>query len=298
MFSIDVACFAAVLVGLCFAYWRADRQSTFPVAGWWALGVILVAEALVYFEVAGVPTVSMPIVMTAYVVAIDCGVYGVRGRSLMRTHPDVFVWVATLSIFLWVIFELYNESLAAWHYGGLPNSELRYLLLGWSFAMIWPAVIETADFFRATVWPSRGGRRLAKARFLPFWVLLGVVCLVLPVVLPRLDFGEHLFGLVVIGMFVLFDALNCRAGLSRVWGHWRMLYSLLFAGPVCGVIWGFWNVRAAARVYSTSAEVVLLELPLEGFLMMTLFGPAAFALYVFVASRLNLPVYDVDATQA
>ena len=205
MFSIDVACFAVVLAGLCVVYCQADRQSAFPAAGWCALGAVLLAEALVYFEVPGVPTVFTPIVMTAYVVAVDCGVYGVRGRSLMRTHPDAFVWIATLSIFLWIIFEMYNESLAAWHYGGLPNNELRYLVLGWSFAMIWSAVIETADFFRATVWPLRGGRRLAQARFLPFWVLLGVICLVLPVLLPRLDFGEHVFGLVLVGMFVLFD---------------------------------------------------------------------------------------------
>lgn len=297
MFSIDVACFAVVLVGLCVAYCRADRQSQFPVVGWWSLGAVLLAEALVYFEAPGVPTVFMPIVMTAYVVAVDCGVYGVRGRSLMRRRPDAFVWIVTLSIFLWVIFELYNESLAAWHYGGLPNNELRYLLLGWSFAMIWPAVIGTADFISSTIWPARNEQRSAAARPTLLWAGLGIICLVLTVVLPRLDIVEHQFGLVILGSFLLFDALNCRAGLPSIWGHWRMLYSLLCAGPVCGIIWGFWNVRAAARIYSTGAEVALFELPLEGFLMMTLFGPAAFAMYVYVARRLNLPVYDFNATQ-
>ncbi len=297
MFSIDVACFTTVVVGLFVVFRRADRRGSFPPAGWFALGMILLAEVLVYFAIPGVATVFMPIVMTAYVVAVDSAVYAVRGRSLMRTNPDAFVWIATLSIFLWVIFEIYNQSIAAWHYGGLPNNESRYLLLGWSFAMIWPAVIGTAEFLRATIWPLRNEQPLAAMRPVALWAALGIACLALPAVLPHSDIGVPLFALVVLGSFALLDPLNCRAGRPSVWGHWQMLYSLLCAGPICGITLGFWNVRAAARVYSTSPEVALFELPLESFLPMVLFGPAAFAVYVFVASRLNLPVYDLDATR-
>ncbi len=297
MFSIDAACFTTVLVGLFVVFRRADRRGSFPPAGWIALGMILLAEVLVYFAIPGVATVFMPIAMTAYVVAVDSAVYAVRGRSLMRTNPDAFVWIATLSIFLWVIFEIYNQSIAAWHYGGLPNNESRYLLLGWSFAMIWPAVIGTADFLRATIWPVRTEQPLAAMRPVALWAALGIACLALPAVLAHVDSGVPLFALVVLGSLALLDPLNCRAGRPSVWGHWQMLYSLLCAGTICGITWGFWNVRAAARVYSTSAEVSLFELTLASFLPMALFGPAAFAVYVFIASRLNLPVYDLDATR-
>ena len=290
----------AVLVGLYAAYRRAPRRRAFPVGGRLALGAIALAEALLPAGAPGAATCFMPAMLTAFVAAVDAAVYALRGHSPMRNRSEAFSWMAVLSIFLWIVFEIYNARLAAWHYGGLPNDMTRYLALGWSFAMIWPGVLGTAAFLSATVFrgPSDladGPRTRGGGRFAIPAIGAGVLCLTLPLLAPRLDFGEHLFALVVCGWAVLLDPLNVRAGLPGIWGGRSRLYALLGAGPLCGFVWGFWNVRAGARAYSTNARTAVFELPLEAFLSMSLFGPAAFAMYVFAANRLHLPFFNPTA---
>ncbi len=294
MLSLDAAGWVAVLGGLYAAYRRAPRRRPFPVWGRLALGAAALAEALLSLGAPGAATCFMPVMLTAFAATVDSAVYAVRGRSPMKTRPDAFAWMAVLSIFLWLVFEIYNQRLAAWHYGGLPNDMTRYLLLGWSFATIWPGVLGTAAFLSAAALrgpPQRpDDARTGRSARLPLAVSgAGVLCLTLPLLLPRLDLGEHLFALVVCGWALLLDPLNVRAGLPSVWGCRSRLYALLGAGPICGLIWGFWNVRAGARAYSTNARTAIFELPLEAFLGMSLFGPAAFAIYVFATSRLSLP---------
>ncbi len=297
MLSLDAAGWVAALGGLYAAYRRAPRRSAFPVWGRLALGAAALAEALLLLAAPGAATCFMPVMLTAFVAAVDAAVYAVRGHSPLRDRSEAFAWMAVLSIFLWVVFEIYNERLAAWHYGGLPNDMTRYLALGWSFAMIWPGALGAAAFLSAAVFrgPSdraAGPRSRGGGRFAIPASGAGVLCLALPLLAPRLDLGEHLFVLVVCGWALLLDPLNVRAGLPGVWGCRSRLYALLGAGPLCGLIWGFWNVRAGARAYSTSARTALFELPLEAFLSMALFGPAAFAMYVFAANRLKLPFFD------
>ena len=176
----------------------------------------------------------------------------------------------------------------------------RYLALGWSFAMIWPGGAGYCCVpFRNGVPRAVGSRgRPADPRRRAIrdpGNRGGVLCLTLPLLAPRLDFGEHLFALVVCGWAVLLDPLNVRAGLPGIWGGRSRLYALLGAGPLCGFVWGFWNVRAGARAYSTNARTAVFELPLEAFLSMSLFGPAAFAMYVFAANRLHLPFFNPTA---
>ncbi len=296
MLSLGEAGLIAVSVEFYAVYRRASKRRSFPVGGRLALCAVALAEVLLLLGAPGAATCFIPAMLTAFVVVADSAVYALRGHSPMRTRPETFTWMAVLSIFLWVIFEIYNERLAAWHYGGLPNDMTRYLLFGWSFAMIWPGVLGTAAFLYAVVLREppdfADGARPALALS-----GAGVLCLTLPLLLPRLDIGEHLFALVVFGWAALLDPLNVGAGLPGVRGDRQSgcrskLCALLCAGPICGIIWGFWNVRAGARVYSTNARTTVFELPLEAFLSMSLFGPAAFAMYVFAANRLDLPFFD------
>lgn len=305
MLSPGAAVWLAVAAGLYAAFRRTPRRRAFPLGGRLALGAGALAEALLLSAAPGAATCFMPAMLTAFAAAVDAAVYALRGHSPMRARPDAFAWMAVLSIFLWVIFEIYNERLAAWHYGGLPGGATRYLLLGWSFAAIWPGVLGAAAFLSATVFRGPPGRAVRtparrRPRLGAAVSATGALCLTLPLLLPRLDVGERLFGLVVCGWAALLDPLNFRAGLPSVWadkqsGRRSRLYALLCAGPICGAVWGFWNVRAGARVYSTNARTALFELPLEALPPMALFGPAAFAMYVFAANRLKLPFCDPPA---
>jgi len=133
------------------SYRRTARRAAYPRYGYVGLAVILAAEALLFLDVSPVPVFFTPIVWTGYILAIDAAIYSLRKRSLLRAKPEAFVWMAVLSIFLWLIFEVYNTRLLNWTYVGLPgNVYLRYLGYGWSFVTIIPAMLETAEFLLAT----------------------------------------------------------------------------------------------------------------------------------------------------
>ena len=61
------------------------------------------------------------------------------------------VFLALVSVPLWIIFEEYNKhTLPNWHYIGLPETLLvRYVGYVWAFATIWPAILITAELVGA-----------------------------------------------------------------------------------------------------------------------------------------------------
>ena len=255
---------------------------------------------------AGQPAFWKPLAASGYVLAVDAAVYAVRGRSMLRNQPDAFAWLAILSVFLWLPFEWYNLRLGSWYRAGLPSDPTRYLLLGWAFACIWPALFETADLFLATVLRSaarrtgeRRSRRQAKA-----WLsaAAGVVCLAVPLLVPRLDLGEHLFGLTFVGPFLLLDPVNCRYGWPSIRGWWiagrrNAISAIMLAGPICVLFAAALNSASDARWYwisSFGGDARLLAVPLATYAVSPLFGPACMALYVYAARRLGLATISLE----
>ena len=54
------------------------------------------------------------------------------------------------SIICWLLFEFYNLHLHNWHYTGTPSTFAAQSLLGyWSYATVFPGVLETADLLGA-----------------------------------------------------------------------------------------------------------------------------------------------------
>ena len=147
------------------SFLRAPKVHPYPVYGLVGIGVIALAELFLYLDVPPVPMYFTPLVWSGYILTIDAGVFAIRGRSMIRSEPQALVWMAILSIFTWLLFELYNLQLQNWTYVGLPrNDYLRYLGYGWSFATIMPAILETAEFLMAAVFregapPVRTERR-------------------------------------------------------------------------------------------------------------------------------------------
>jgi hypothetical protein len=230
--------------------------------------------------------------------------------------------MAVLSIFLWLVFEAYNLRLVNWTYVGLPQNEyLRYFGYGWSFATIWPAVLETAEFLLATQFHRRTSpvstnlhRPSAEARPLHLesaafgstpvkfswgWAVLGLVMVTVPLVVPR-DWAQYMFALVWLGFIFLIDPLNRRAGSPSISsdlavGYRARLWALLIAGGLCGIFWEFWNYWAEAKwlyIFPIFEDWRVFEMPLLGFLGFPPFAVEIFVLYVFAVSRLNLPAYE------
>ena len=64
------------------------------------------------------------------------------------------MFLALVSIPLWLVFEFYNLFIENWYYTGLPeNFALRMFGYAWSFATIWPAIFEGAELI--AVWRGR-----------------------------------------------------------------------------------------------------------------------------------------------
>lgn len=244
---------------------------------------------------AGIPPFHSwhtPIAWTGYILFVDALVWKRRGTSWLRDNRAEFLFLAAISIPLWVVFELYNKySLGNWYYIGLPDDlPLRYFAYGWSFATIWPAIFETADLvssLRDRRAPST--RREAPApRTLgaPGWmaVALGAVMLVVPILYPSV----YLAAPVWLGFIFLLDPLNARAGAESILGDWKegrtwRLVNLLVAGLICGLIWEFWNYWSGSKwIYNLPylPNVKLFEMPLLGFGGFPPFAVECFVMYV------------------
>ena len=273
-----------------------------PSYGWIGLLVMLVTEAGMLARVEPFASWHTPIAWTGYILFVDALVWKRRGSSWLRDRPAESVFLAGISVPLWLVFELYNKySLHNWYYVGLPESLLaRYAGYAWSFATIAPAIFETADLVsslrdrRADV--HRVDDTLPQTIGPGGWlsVALGAAMLLLPIVHP----SAYLAAPVWLGFIFLLDPLNARAGSESILGDWRRgrthrLVNLLVAGLVCGVIWEFWNYWAHTKwIYAVPIlpEVRIFEMPILGFGGFPPFAVECFVMYVAVRRWLWAPV--------
>ena len=294
--SLSVAAVVAAIL-------RAPRRHPFGPPGWVGLSAFCLCGALVVAPGAG-PVFLGAIAWTGLILAVDSSVHALRGRSLIRSTPAAFAWLAMLSIFLWLPFEWYNLRLGGWYRSGLPPGPIRYLLLGWFSACIWPALFEMADLFAALAAPAatRQSRPMSvRPGRAATVVTVGAACLAVPVLVPRLDLGEHMLPLVGVGFLLLLDPLNAVAGRPSVWSDWRSgnrvrVVATALSGGFCGLLADCLNHGAGAKwhsIYRAGPDVGVLELPLVGYLVLPLFALQALALHAFAAGVLGLPRAEV-----
>ncbi len=268
-------------------------------AGW--IGASLLAVAAIWMAaVDAEPPLLGALAWTGYVLAVDSSALACRGSSLLRTDPAAFAWLAVLSVFLWLPFEWYNLRLAAWNRTGLPAGVAGHCLLGWSFACVWPALFATADLVSAGCSrpPSRKPSGVLPPLIGRTAMLAGVAALGVPLVVPRLDFGEHLMPLVPVGFFLLLDPWNARRGWpSLLFGGRaaqppRVIGSLVLGAVLCGMVADGLNGLAVARwniLASLEGSPRLVEMPLEAYAALPALGAAAHAMHAWAVGMLGLP---------
>ncbi len=261
--------------------------------GWLGLGVLLLSQALLPWRLELHAQWFTPIMWTGYILLADALVLRWRRASLIHDHPREAAFMATVSIPLWVVFELYNLRLQNWAYFGLPEPPwLAAIGYAWAFATITPGLFETAALLEA-VGIGRVARRPAAAPAaagLRAAVAVGAVFLVVPPLLPA-PLRPWTFGFVWLGFLLLLDPLNYRAGrpsLTAAWarGDRGLAYRWLLAGLVCGLLWEFWNYWAIGKWKYVGVPVLpdwkLFEMPLVGYLGFPPFALEVFAMYHFV----------------
>ena len=237
---------------------------------------------------------NTPIAWTGFILFADSVVWRARGRSWIRSSPIEFIFLALVSVPLWLVFEFYNLYLDNWNYTGLPeNFWLRQFGYAWSFATIWPAIFEAADLI--DVWRSPpslpsidrhdvywivdpAGRRLP--------ILLGSIFLAWPLIWP----SRYLAAPVWLGFILLLDPINDWLGEPSLLGdarhgNFRRAVNLVLSGFLCGVLWEFWNYWAGAKWHYTvpiMEHTKIFEMPLPGYFGFPAFALECFTMYVFV----------------
>src|SRR5262245_37379199 len=264
--------------------------------GWLGLGALVVSQGLLSLQLPLHSQWFTPAMWTAYVLLAAALVLRRRGRSLVHDRPREAVFLATVSIPLWLIFELYNWRLRNWDYFGLPDPPwLAALGYAWAFATIWPGLFGTAALLEA--YGVGAGRphpptRPPGPRLLRVALVVGLVFAVAPPLLPA-AVRPWTFGFVWLGFVALLDPLNYRAGRPSFVAAWArgdrgFVYRWLLAGLACGLLWEFWNYWAVGKWRYVGVPVFpsvkIFEMPVAGYLGFPPFALEAFAMYHFVRS--------------
>jgi hypothetical protein len=280
--------FTFATVALVLVEFLRHRRRPLPAFGWIGLVMLVIAEGTMFRGIALITIYFTPIAWTCYILLADAAVLALTGHSRLHDKPRRLAQVALLSIPLWLVFEAYNLRLENWTYVGVPTNWAAGLLgYGWSFATITPGIFETADLVEAFGWFKPGRVIVFSNAAERGMMLVGLLCLVLPLVLPR-HIAAYLFALVWIGFVFLLDPINHRLRLPSLVGDLAAgrrgrLYSLLISGWVCGWLWEFWNFWAAAKWHYTfplAQRWKIFEMPAPGYLGFLPFALECFTMYV------------------
>jgi hypothetical protein len=265
-----------------------------PLSAWLGLALLAISEGGVIARIEPFFSWHTPIAWTGYIFFVDGLIWVRRGESPIRNDRAEIVFMALVSVPLWVVFEEYNKHfLHNWHYEGLPATRLvRYAGYAWAFATIWPAVFETSELISALRDRRAPAYRRLDPRPVPLGtmgslsILAGAAMLVAPIAYPSAWLAAPVF----LGFIFLLDPINARAGAESLRGdlraeHRGRLINLLIGGLVCGLVWEFWNYWAHTKwIYTVPVPpgIKLFEMPITGFLGFPAFAVECFTMYVFV----------------
>jgi hypothetical protein len=265
-----------------------------PLSAWLGLGIMAISEAGMLARIEPFWSWHTPIAWTGYIFFVDGLVWKIRGESPIRNDRAEMVFIALVSVPLWVLFEFYNKyTLQNWHYVGLPSVLLvRYIGYAWAFATIWPAIFETAELIgalrdrRAPEYRRLDPKRVSLDAAGWLSVLAGAALLLWPVLTP----SPWLAAPVWLGFIFLLDPINASNGGESIRGdlaaqHPGRLINLLWGGLVCGVVWECWNYWAHTKwIYSVPVppDIKIFEMPIAGYLGFPAFAVECFVMYVFV----------------
>lgn len=214
-----------------------------------------------------------PVAGTALFLLADSALERRRGSSPLAAEPQALVWMATLSLFLWVAVEALNERRGLWAYLGWPSDDLpRYAALGWTFASILPLIALTAEWL--------GGRRAWELRpSSPLTLVAGLA-------------GLALYGLAVRGPLPGDGDAWLAAGVAGLFlagAGLRQPPRRLWAWSAAGLLW--MALSEALNAVAAAQRVIIHP---DGFSPVLwpaalLTGPALGGLYQEAAERFDLP---------
>jgi hypothetical protein len=201
-----------------------------------------------------------------------------------------FLFMAFISVFLWLIFELFNLRLKNWSYFDLPQARAeRWMGYCLAYATVIPALMEISYFFQTLLKNCEKGIFQLKITtpLLRLFIFLGLISFLLPLFFPRI-----FFPLVWLCFIFLIEPLNYKIKNStflRDLSHknWTPLWSWISAGFTAGILWEFLNSWAGSHweyslPYFNFGRVF--QMPIMGYLGFLPFALEVFVLYQFLFS--------------
>lgn len=279
-----------------------DRGGVGTRHGSVGLLLVVVAEGLIVAHARPISDYYFPIAWMGYILLLDGALLRQTGRSLFINARHIWLALFPVSAAFWWFFELLNLFVHNWVYlgGGAYNGIWYVVIATVDFSTVLPAVWTTALVMNALLPLDWGNGRATSP--VPRWALpglfaLGILCLVLPVLVPRFAFG-----LVWGSAALILDPINHHLGrpslIGALWRRsWRLPVAFALAGLMCGFCWEAWNYWAMPK-WTYEIPYVgfwrVFEMPLPGYLGYLPFGLELFAMTNFVLPYLRMPSLDLN----
>ncbi len=247
---------------------------------------ILIGSALLLaLQVSFFKTWFFSFAWWSFILLMDSLNYRRSGASLLSESLRNFLFTAFISVFVWLIFELFNLRLKNWSYHNLPESvALRWLGYFIAFATVIPAMREIALFMEGFFKKSKLAlfRLRATPLLLRIFFISGIIFFLLFIVWPRL-----FFPFAWLCFIFLLEPINIWLGNDSLWKDvekrdWTRFWSWVSAGLVAGFLWEFWNFWAASRWEYTLPYLNfwrIFQMPVFGYTGFLPFALEIFAIY-------------------
>ena len=269
-------------------------KRTFPLHGIFGIALLLLSEIFLFKKVEPFTSWFYCFAWWSYILTIDAIIYRLKGNSLLLSRTKEFFLMIPWSIFIWLIFEAANLSLENWYYINLPYSTVeRWLGYAIAYGTVLPGMFETTELLESFIFKSpphpsplpRGERGRVRGSHLTL-ILLGILCLISSVFIPR-----YFFSLIWVGFTFLLEPFIYRFGRNSLLkdleeGKPQKIYRLLIAGLICGFLWELWNFWAQSKwIYTVPffEERKGFEMPFLGFLGFPPFAVQAYVMYNFIS---------------
>lgn len=252
------------------------------------ISVLVFSALLLTLQVPLMKTWFFSFAWWSFILIVDSLNFRKTKSSPLSESVKDFLFTAFISVFVWLIFELFNLRLKNWTYHDLPLNILeRWLGYFVAYASVIPAMKELALFFRSFLHKKHLSLFKVKGTpaFLKVCISFGGLSIVLALYWPRV-----FFPLTWLCFIFLLEPVNywlknetILKNLER--REWPWFWSWILAGLASGFLWEFWNFWAGSHweyILPYLNVWKIFQMPALGYTGFLPFALEVFVLYQFL----------------
>lgn len=217
---------------------------------WVGSMVLFVSTLLLVLKLSFMKTWFFCFAWWSFILILDSLNFRKRRTSPLSDSLGNFFLMAYLSVFVWIVFELFNLRLKNWSYHGLPLARPeRWAGYFVAFASVIPALQELSLFFKDVL----KGKKLSLFRIKPTplllrgFVSLGLVSIFLALLWPRIFFPLPWICFLFLLEPINYNRKNVSLLRDLEEGEWIRFWAWVLAGIAAGILWEMWNFWAGSH---------------------------------------------------